>query len=773
MYVLATTQGLGEPQSWVKKCMYVSSGGICLQILLVLLLPKVTDVPAEVDEAESKRSSRSSPRAEHDATDIVEAPPEVEEKPNLVKLTGEDNDVHPLLNMFDFKEGKTCLKPFFWALQLLSILCIYGGIAGVIYGIKTYPAQSTKISPAVICTVFLTMVFMSTYFLLWFASILPETAGRPCLRRGALAMSSVVRRAPMFAVVFLASRMRALQLDPPYGMPPEWMQKCFFGITALIYFEAFLSFMIGALGTLRRGDYGVYLFRCEWRILHLFQYMSGLISTLAIVPIIYGVVTMEDKTGMAAPLSTTVRMTLVLAAVYFSVHLGQAFTFFMEDMANIEYPVWQHTFIRAGISVSFAPLLSILFVATRMRALQITQQQGAPPGWAQDCMIICVFATCVQAMCCVLLPLFIGQACKVDDDGNPDYDLKPMVGAYTVQVVKYIALLCLHGGVIAICVAIFVMTPETAHGEALRRIQGAKAILELLALLCVIVLLALLLSSAKVVGMAVKMAIESVDRAFLGTDIEIQAAALNLCKGYVNVKEMTVKQPEEEILYEVDPETGHVTAHRTGRTLTWQQDYVLKVHLVLIKINLWRLVTSYGQEFEITNISLTGIHANIEKPTPDTHKHDSNIDHIIHHIEYLGLPQLAVPDIKIGLPRVVLHKIALGDIGCCVSVDKVPVIGKLRFSPNIGILQFNDVQQEIFKGKEDLTGGEAIAMVVKAIMKGIVHVAKDNLPRHIMNMTRKAGAAVVGKSTNTVRNLGHMLRARACPSRSSGTGPSA
>merc|ERR1719436_2083507 len=95
------------------------------------------------------------------------------------------------------------------------------------------------------------------------------------------------------------------------------------------------------------------------------------------------------------------------------------------------------TFVAAGISVSFAPLICVLCVATRMRALQITQQKGDPPGWAQDCMNIAVFSCCVQAISCLLMPIFTASACKVDEDGNPDYDTKPMIGAYAVAILKY------------------------------------------------------------------------------------------------------------------------------------------------------------------------------------------------------------------------------------------------------------------------------------------------------------------------------------------------
>merc|ERR1719271_1077901 len=114
------------------------------------------------------------------------------------------------------------------------------------------------------------------------------------------------------------------------------------------------------------------------------------------------------------------------------------------------------------MSITFCPLLCILFVACRMRALQISQQEGNPQGWAQDCFYICVFATFTQAVCCLAMPIFTGMATQVDEDGNATYDLRPMVGAYAVCIVKYCALMFLHGGVIAISVSIFTITTQSA-----------------------------------------------------------------------------------------------------------------------------------------------------------------------------------------------------------------------------------------------------------------------------------------------------------------------
>jgi hypothetical protein len=51
MYVLATTEGLGEPPQWVKNCMYTVVAGFGIQLLMVLVLPQFTKTVAK-DEAQ-------------------------------------------------------------------------------------------------------------------------------------------------------------------------------------------------------------------------------------------------------------------------------------------------------------------------------------------------------------------------------------------------------------------------------------------------------------------------------------------------------------------------------------------------------------------------------------------------------------------------------------------------------------------------------------------------------------------------------------------------
>ena len=42
--------------------------------------------------------------------------------------------------------------------------------------------------------------------------------------------------------------------------------------------------------------------------------------------------------------------------------------------------------------MSFAPMLCVLFIGARMRALQIDPVNGNPQKWAQTCFYICAYS---------------------------------------------------------------------------------------------------------------------------------------------------------------------------------------------------------------------------------------------------------------------------------------------------------------------------------------------------------------------------------------------
>ena len=112
----------------------------------------------------------------------------------------------------------------------------------------------------------------------------------------------------------------------------------------------------------------------------------------------------------------------------------------------------------------YAPMLAILFVGTRMRALQITQQKGAPQGWAQDGMYMATWAVAIQFWMCLAM-MFFSSKIETDEDGNVKNVFENKAGVWTVTIIKYLALLLLYGGVITAITSIFLITPETANGR--------------------------------------------------------------------------------------------------------------------------------------------------------------------------------------------------------------------------------------------------------------------------------------------------------------------
>ena len=73
----------------------------------------------------------------------------------------------------------------------------------------------------------------------------------------------------------------------------------------------------------------------------------------------------------------------------------------------------------AKATVQFAPMLAVLFIATRMRALQMTDNQGAPQGWVQDGMYLATWSILIQFMMCLIMPVFTNKTYQADSlDGS-------------------------------------------------------------------------------------------------------------------------------------------------------------------------------------------------------------------------------------------------------------------------------------------------------------------------------------------------------------------
>merc|ERR1719265_1776881 len=119
----------------------------------------------------------------------------------------------------------------------------------------------------------------------------------------------------------------------------------------------------------------------------------------------------------------------------------------------------------AKATISFCPMLAILFVGTRMRALMITNNKGAPQGWGQDGMYMATWAILIQFLMVLFVGLTTAGPVQLDEDGTPKWEPAHPILTYVALALKWITFIFLYGGIIAVITGVYTMTPETANGR--------------------------------------------------------------------------------------------------------------------------------------------------------------------------------------------------------------------------------------------------------------------------------------------------------------------
>merc|ERR1719428_2396807 len=163
----------------------------------------------------------------------------------------------------------------------------------------------------------------------------------------------------------------------------------------------------------------------------------------------------------APPVSPAVACTMNLTTQYFGVYLFIALMrtyhdFYprsaMSEKLEVTFDMCQNT-------VAFAPMLSILFIGARMRALQIDPVNGNPQRWAQMCFYLCTYSVLVQNLLVIGLPLIFGdcQAEKGAVEGDVIFTGLNSTVELIVTIARYVCMLCLYGGFTAVMVSVFLI----------------------------------------------------------------------------------------------------------------------------------------------------------------------------------------------------------------------------------------------------------------------------------------------------------------------------
>merc|ERR1719389_1467386 len=375
----------------------------------------------------------------------------------------------------------------FTVLKFLIMLGLYVGALVVVYGIINFePPKGTwpgdvipPVSPAVQCTMILSCQYFIVYGAIQVCKSIEDwmSLNSPwlhTLKEACETATLSMNFAPMLAVLFIAARMRALQMDPVHGHPQAWAQNCFYMCTYALMAQTILCVAIPVVlgGKAKKGkvegdmEYEVNN-AVPAIVMTVIRFCITICIYVGFTCVIYSIFTIQHPQGpqYTPPISVTMQCVINLTVQFFTVYLGLWIAQTVKDFFGYPLPKLTQLMQDAQATVAFCPMLAILFVGTRMRALMITNNKGAPQGWVQDGMYMATWAVLIQFLMVLAVGIFTQADVKLDEDGTPIWEPTMSILKYVALALKWITFIFLYGGMITVVVGVYTMTPETANGR--------------------------------------------------------------------------------------------------------------------------------------------------------------------------------------------------------------------------------------------------------------------------------------------------------------------
>merc|ERR1719224_205939 len=150
---------------------------------------------------------------------------------------------------------------------------------------------------------------------------------------------------------------------------------------------------------------------------------------------------------------------MILSCQYFLVYGAIQICKSIEDWMSFQNE-WlrslQEACTTATLSINFAPMLAVLFIGARMRALQMDPVNGKPQTWAQNCFFMCTYALALQTSLCVVIPVVLGGKAKPGTvEGDMEYEVNNTGLATVLTVVRFCITFCIYVGFACVIYSIF------------------------------------------------------------------------------------------------------------------------------------------------------------------------------------------------------------------------------------------------------------------------------------------------------------------------------
>jgi len=179
------------------------------------------------------------------------------------------------------------------------------------------------------------------------------------------------------------------------------------------------------------------------------------------------------------PVSTAVRCVILLAWVYFIFYTALAIARTVAHLSGdriVFAQTLQTVLEQVKQGVEAIPVFCVLFLATRLRAVELTKgdtlAHGLPQEWVQLSMLAAAYGLIVQIILKLVRVVLFGKVenatGSVTISGEPKFIAIFFVGA------KYLLLLCIYVGVMAVCIgAIGMRGPKEVWGDSAPPVSAA------------------------------------------------------------------------------------------------------------------------------------------------------------------------------------------------------------------------------------------------------------------------------------------------------------
>lgn len=320
-------------------------------------------------------------------------------------------------------------------------------------------------------------VIMVQYMIIYTALAVCRTVqeftetGKGRVEEGLKSAAQTLTYGPMICVLFIACRMQVEFLSDGLDQPQTWVQNCMIAMTlAVIISSVLVLFIPLATGRPialredksnhldlesprsdeRRGKAWFYLLT-SMRYLMLIGLYVGLggviIGTCTYLP-----PGATDLSKLPAP-APAIMCTMALVVVFFLTQLIVAICRSYIEFTQKRFPRATAIMNGAASTVELAPMLAVVFLAARMRALQ---HDGQPQEWVDTCMFAATGAMILTTILAILVPVAMGgivEQSKVTREITFSVP-NPILG-YVMVLLRSICTICFYGGVAGVIYSIF------------------------------------------------------------------------------------------------------------------------------------------------------------------------------------------------------------------------------------------------------------------------------------------------------------------------------